>query len=69
MPTNQEVFQGGHVLDFWACDINPLTGAIESNGGVECRISYENVVYHVIVADALDKHSTVYQPNQSAEKK
>lgn len=67
--TNQEVFdyamQHNTIIDDWICDINPETGEVESNGGIESliRIKENNAHYAVVHTSDL---STVYRPDSDA---
>jgi len=65
--TNQEVFdyavQFNTIVDDWACDVNPMTGEMESNAGVESLVyvegfdSYYSVIHTSDMTCVLDPES------------
>lgn len=64
MITNTEVYFDGEQVDSWACDIDPETGEMQSNGGVEHVISYKDKHYRVITSwDG----ETIYNPDGKAK--
>lgn len=46
--TNQQVFDEGEILQHCPVDINPFTGMMESNGGIEHLVSFEGKVYSIL---------------------
>ena len=44
----QKIWKDGDEIDNWACDVNPETDEIESNGGVEHFVYYKGRYYLII---------------------
>lgn len=64
MVTNQFVYDNGEVVDSYPCDIDPVTGETESNGGVEHIVQYKDKFYAVITSWDGD---VVYDGNRKAK--
>lgn len=60
--TNKQVFEEGNVAQHYPVDINPFTGVMESNGGIEHLIVHENILYSVLT----DWDGEVADPTGSA---
>lgn len=64
MITNCMVYSDGAVIDSWACDIDPETGEMQSNGGLEHVVEYKDKIYKVITSwDG----ETIYNPDGKAK--
>ena len=60
-PNNQEVFEDGHVLNHYVCDMSP-DGEHEANGSIEYVIVYRDEKYFVHT----DWDGIVINPSQKA---
>jgi len=45
--TNKQVFEEGQIIEHYPMDINPSTGEMKSNGGIEYLIQIDNNVYSI----------------------
>ena len=63
--TNQEMWDAGTEKTTWSCDINPITGEVESNGGVEHLMDYEGHQY-LIITDW--SNEIVYHPYEECKR-
>lgn len=45
--TNKQVFEEGQIIEHYPMDINPFTGEMKSNGGIEYLIQIDNTVYSI----------------------
>ena len=43
-----QIFEDGELLEKYPCDYNPLTEEMESNGGQEFVVAYQEQVYYFI---------------------